>query len=354
MIRISHLTKAYNDATKALDDVSLNIGKNEVVSIIGYSGSGKSTLVKCIAGLESYDEGSITIDVTEQEGYNRIGMVFDRGNLFPHLTILQNLVLAPIKVLGLSPQEAEAEAMQMLESVGIWAVRNSYPEALSSGQRQRAAIARSLMMKPEILLLDEPTSALDPVSVNEVFKVLSGLKNRNMTIILVTHKIDLARSISDRIIFMSNGKVCEQGKPSEIINNPKQRATREFIDHCINLVHKIPSARYDHPELNARIEDFCMRYRLPFSDTYSLQLAVEELLRLIPLDGGVNLVITKSDQGLVVEAALARGTESYLSQESVRDELSYTILEGLCEQMEEQTNELGETVIRLRIKQNSI
>ena len=157
-----------------------------------------------------------------------------------------------------------------------------------------------------------------------------------------------------RIIFMSNGKVCEQGTPSEIINNPKQRATREFIDHCVNLVHKIPSAKYDLPELNARIEDFCMRYRLPFSDTYSLQLAVEELLSLIPLDGGVNLVITKSDQGLVVEAILARGAKSYLSQQSATDELSYTILEGLCETMEELINELGETIIRLRIKQNSI
>ena len=353
MIRISNLTKSYN-AAKVLDDVSLNIGRNEVVSIIGYSGSGKSTLLNCIAGLESYDSGTITTDIAQEKGYGGIGMVFNSRNLFPHLTILRNLVLAPEKVLGLSPEEAEKEAMQMLERVGIWSVRNAYPESLSSGQRQRAAIARCLMMKPRILLLDEPTSSLDPASASEVFKVLSDLKNNDMTILLVTHSIDFARSISDRIVFMSNGRICEQGTPSEIINHPKNRETRSFINHCTNMVYEVPSEKYDLPELNARIEVFCMRYRLPFSDTYSLQLAVEELLNLIPLENGVNLVIAKSDKNLEVEAVLAKGTQPYLSQESVQEELGYTILDGLCEKIEEGTNELGESVIRLTIRQNSI
>ena len=353
MIKISHLTKSYN-AIKVLDDVSLNIGRNEVVSIIGYSGSGKSTLLNCISGLESYDSGTVTTDIVHGKGYGGIGMVFNRSNLFPHLTVLRNLVLAPEKVLGLSPEQAEEEAMQMLEKVGIWSVRNSYPASLSSGQRQRAAIARSLMMKPKILLLDEPTSSLDPASASEVFKVLSDLKNNDMTILLVTHSIDFARSISDRIVFMSNGKICEQGTPSEIINHPKHRETRSFINHCTNMVYEIPSEKYDLPELNARIEVFCMRYRLPFSDTYSLQLAVEELLNLIPLEKGVNLVIMKSDKGLEVEAVLPKGDQPYLSSECVREELGYTILEGLCEKIDEGTNELGETLIRLTIRQNSI
>lgn len=353
MIKISHLTKSYN-AVKVLDDVSLNIGRNEVVSIIGYSGSGKSTLLNCIAGLESYDSGTITTDIVQGKGYGGIGMVFNRSNLFPHLTILRNLVLAPEKVLGLSPEQAEEEAMQMLEKVGIWSVRNAYPASLSSGQRQRAAIARSLMMKPKILLLDEPTSSLDPASTSEVFKVLSNLKNNDMTIVLVTHSIDLARSISDRIIFMSDGRICEQGTPSEIINHPQNRETKSFINHCTNLVYDIPSEKYDLPELNARIEVFCMRYRLPFSDTYALQLAVEELLNLIPLENGVNLVIVKSDRGLDVQAVLAKGAQPYLSQESIMNELGYTILEGLCEKIEEETNDLGESVIRLAIRQNSI
>ena len=353
MIRISHLTKSYN-ATKVLDDVSLAIGRNEVVSIIGYSGSGKSTLLNCIAGLESYDSGAVTMDIVQEKGYGGIGMVFNSRNLFPHLTILRNLVLAPVKVHGLSPVQAEDEAMCMLERVGIWSVRNAYPESLSSGQRQRAAIARSLMMKPRILLLDEPTSSLDPASASEVFKVLSDLKNNDMTIVLVTHSIDFARSISDRIVFMSNGRICEQGTPSEIIDHPKNRETKSFINHCTNMVYEVPSEKYDLPELNARIEVFCMRYRLPFSDTYSLQLAVEELLNLIPLENGVNLVIAKSDKNLEVEAVLAKGTQPYLSLESVQEELGYTILEGLCEKIEEGTNELGESVIRLAIRQNSI
>lgn len=353
MIKISHLTKSYN-ATKVLDDVSLDIGRNEVVSIIGYSGSGKSTLLNCIAGLESYDSGTVTTDIAHGKSYGGIGMVFNSRNLFPHLTVLGNLVLAPVKVLGLSPKQAENEAVQMLERVGIWSVRNAYPESLSSGQRQRAAIARSLMMKPKVLLLDEPTSSLDPASASEVFKVLSNLKNNDMTIVLVTHSIDFARSISDRIVFMSNGKICEQGTPSEIINHPKNRETRSFINHCTNMVYEIPSEKYDLPELNARIEVFCMRYRLPFSDTYSLQLAVEELLNLIPLEKGVNLVIVKSDKGLEVEAVLPKSSQPYLSQDYIKEELGYTILEGLCEKIEEDFNDLDETVIRLTIRQNSI
>lgn len=353
MIRINQLTKSY-DATRALDNVTLNIARNEVVSIIGYSGSGKSTLIRCIAGLESYESGSIHTDINPAKGYPGIGMVFNRSNLFPHLTILQNLTLAPMKVLGMSREQAEEEAMQILDKVGIWAVKDAYPDTLSSGQRQRAAIARCLMMKPEILLLDEPTSSLDPVSTGEVFNVLSDLRNQNMTIVIVTHKIDFARAISDRIVFMSNGRVCEEGTPSEIIDNPKNPQTRVFMNHCINMVYEITSPKYDHPELNARIEVFCMRYRLPFSDTYSLQLAVEELLNLISLDEGVSLVITKSHNGIELEAVLAKGEHPYLSPEHVKDELSFSILEGLCESIKEYVNESDDTVIRLTIKQNTI
>ena len=353
MIKINHITKSYN-ATRALDDVTLHIGKNEVVSIIGYSGSGKSTLIRCIAGLETYESGSIVTDIQPRDGYNGVGMVFNRSNLFPHLTILQNLTLAPIKVLGMAQEEAEEKALQLLDQVGIWSLRDAYPDTLSSGQRQRAAIARCLMMKPSILLLDEPTSMLDPVSQSEVYNVLSSLKNDEMTIVLVTHNLDFARSISDRMVFMSNGRICEQGTPSEIIDNPQERQTRAFINHCINMVYDIPSSKYDHPELNARIEVFCMRYRLPFSDTYSLQLAVEELLNLIPLDEGVSLVITKSDKGLEVEATLAKGDHPYLSADHIKDDLSFSILEGLCERIEEDINELNETVIRMTILQNKI
>ena len=352
MIRVSQITKSY-EGTRALDNVSLEIGRNEVVSIIGYSGSGKSTLIRCIAGLEPYESGSVVTDVNPENGYSGIGMVFNRSNLFPHLTILQNLMLAPVKVLGRPKEEVEEEAIQLLDKVGIWAAKDAYPDTLSSGQRQRAAIARSLMMHPEVLLLDEPTSALDPVSANEVFNVLRNLKN-SMTIVLVTHNVDFARSLSDRVVFMSNGRIIEQGTPSEIIDHPKERQTRSYINHCMNMVYEITSPKYDHPELNARIEVFCMRYRLPFSDTYSLQLAVEELLNLIPLEEGVKLLVAKSEKGLEIEAALPKSEEPYLSKESIKDDLSYSILEGLCERLEEGTNESNDTVIRMTLKQNTI
>lgn len=353
MIRINHITKSY-DSVRALDDVTLDINRNEVVSIIGYSGSGKSTLIRCIAGLESYESGSIVTDIRPEKSYGAIGMVFNKSNLFPHLTILQNLVLAPIKVLGMSKEDAEREAIHILDKVGIWSSKDKYPDTLSSGQRQRAAIARALMMKPEILLLDEPTSSLDPVSTAEVYNVLSELKNKDMTIVLVTHKIDFARAISDRIVFMSNGRIHEQGTPSEIIDNPKEQQTKTFINHCINMVYDIPSPKYDHPELNARIEVFCLRYRLPLSCTHSLQLVVEELLNLIPLDNGVSLLITKSAKGLELEAVLAKGGHPYLSPEYIKDEISYSILEGICDKIVEKENEMGETVIRLTIRQNNI
>lgn len=352
MIKINQITKSYN-GIKALDNVTLHVGKNEVVSIIGYSGSGKSTLIRCIAGLEDIESGTIVTGIKPSKGYNGIGMVFSRSNLFPHLTILQNLTLAPIKVLGMTKEQAEEEAIQILDKVGIWALKDEYPDSLSSGQCQRAAIARSLMMKPEILLLDEPTSSLDPVSTGEVFNVLTELKSQNMTIVIVSHQIDFARTISDRIVFMNNGRICEQGTPSEIINNPQERETKAFMNHCINMVYDIPSPKYDHPELNARIEVFCLRYRLPVTDTHSLQLAVEELLNLIPLDNGVNLVLTKSDKGLELEATLTKGEHPYLSGEYIKDDLSYSILKGLCEKIKEDINEMNETVIHMTIKQTT-
>ena len=164
--------------------------------------------------------------------------------------------------------------------------------------------------------------------------VCVGRKNKNITILLVTHNIDFARAISDRIVFMSNGRICEQGTPSELINNPKEQQTKVFINHCLNMVYEIYSPKYDHPELNARIEVFCMRYRLPISDTHTLQLAVEELLNLLPLENGVALVITKSTDGLELEATLTRGAHPYLSPDHIADDLSYSIIEGLCTRIE--------------------
>ena len=205
---------------RVLYDVTLSVAENEVVSIIGHSGSGKSTLLRCIAGLESYESGIIKMNVRKKDGYEGIGMVFKENNLFPHLTVLQNLMLAPVEVLGMQKEQAREMAEEILDNVGIWNKMNDYPSSLSSGQAQRAAIARSLMMNPDVLLLDEPTSSLDPVSANEVFNVLDKLKKQGMTIVLVTHNIDFARSISDRMVFMDMGTICEVGSPGELIDHP--------------------------------------------------------------------------------------------------------------------------------------
>ena len=351
MIDISHLTKRYG-VECVLDNVSLNIARNEVVSIIGHSGSGKSTLLRCIAGLEPYESGIIKVDAQKTDGYEGIGMVFKESNLFPHLTIMQNLVLAPVQVLGMKKEDAMMMAEEILDNVGIWNKKDEYPAALSSGQVQRAAIARSLMMKPDVLLFDEPTSSLDPVSANEVFNVLDKLKKQGMTIILVTHNIDFARSISDRIVFMDMGKICEIGTPSELIDHPKERKTLHFINYCVNMVYDIPAPKFDHPQLNARIEDFCRRYRLPLKDTYSAQLVVEELINLLLLDNGLRLILSKNDKGLVIEAILKDSGREYLSEENIADDLIYMIISNKCASIEETVNESDEKVIRLTLKES--
>lgn len=353
MIKVNHITKSY-DAIKALDDLSLSVDSNEVVSIIGHSGSGKSTLLNCIAGLVSYDSGSISVNARRNGVYNGIGMVFQQGNLFPHLNVLQNLMLAPEQILGVSRKDAEEEALLMIDKVGLWSKRFNYPGSLSIGQRQRVAIARCLMMKPSVLLLDEPSSSLDPVSTSEVYNVLSTLKKNDITILIVTHNIDFATGLSDRIVYMHNGKIIEQGTPSEIINYPKNNLTKSFINHCINMVYEIPSSKFDHPELNARIENFCMRYRLPSTEARSTQLVIEELLNIIPLDSGLRLVLTKSDSGLVVDAVLNGSNQSLLPEEDLEDDLSYTILSAMCSSIEEIINESGDKVIRLKIKKGTI
>lgn len=353
MIDVDHICKSFG-TTKAIDDVSLHVDRHEVVSIIGHSGSGKSTLLRCIAGLECYEEGSITIGTCGNGRYNGVGMVFQEDNLFGHLTVLQNLTLAPVHVLGMSEEEAREKAMHLLDTVGMWARSNDYPVELSSGQCQRVAIARSLMMNPEVLLLDEPTSSLDPVSASEVLDVLSTLKKHDITIVMVTHKLRFARSLSDRIVFMHNGKIYEQGTPAEIINNPQHPLTISYINHSLNMVYDIASERYDHPELNARIEDFCMRYRLAITDTHAIQLVVEELLNLVPLNKGVRLVVANSEHGVEVNAVFADSERECLRHEKGEDDLSYTIVEAMCSSIEEHTNDMGERVIRLIVKKDII
>ena len=236
MIEIDNVHKSFGDL-EVITGVSLTVNKGEVVSIIGGSGSGKSTLLMCINGLEPIQKGSIRVDGTEVHApatdlnklRQKIGIVFQQWNAFPHLTVLENVMLAPRKVLGLSKQEAEAMAVKQLTHVGLADKLKVFPSKLSGGQQQRMAIARALAMSPDYMLFDEATSALDPQLVGEVLDTMRLLAEEGMTMILVTHEIRFARDVSDRVAFFRNGLVHEIGAPEQVIGNPQKPETADFL-----------------------------------------------------------------------------------------------------------------------------
>ncbi len=239
MITITDLKKSFGEL-EVLKGVNLTINEKEVVVIIGPSGSGKSTLLRCINYLEEPTGGSIVIDgipLTGEANINEIrkevGMVFQRFNLFPHMTVLQNLMLAPMKVRGIKKDEAEKTARTYLKKVGLEDKANSYPDQLSGGQQQRVAIARALCMKPKALLFDEPTSALDPEMVNEVLDVMKELANEGMTMAVVTHEMGFAREVGDRVCFVDGGIILEQGTPEEIFSHPREERTKNFLSKVL-------------------------------------------------------------------------------------------------------------------------
>ena len=238
IIRVSGLKKYYKgDKIKALDGVDAVINRGEVVVIIGPSGSGKSTFLRSLNLLEVPTEGEIYVD-----GHNilakgadinihrqKMGMVFQHFNLFPHMTILRNMTIAPMKLLGKSRTEAESLAMELLEKVGLADRANAYPSQLSGGQKQRVAIVRALCMQPDVMLFDEPTSALDPEMVGEVLEVMKSLARDGMTMIVVTHEMGFAREVGSRVIFMADGRIIEEGEPNELFANPKSERLQTFL-----------------------------------------------------------------------------------------------------------------------------
>ena len=239
MIEIKNLHKSFGHV-EVLKGVDVSIEEKEVVVIIGPSGSGKSTLLRCMNYLEEPTSGDITVDNMKLDKHadinkirENIGMVFQRFNLFPHMTVLENIVLAPTKVLKISRDEAISTAMDLLQRVGLKEKANSYPSQLSGGQQQRVAIARALAMKPKVMLFDEPTSALDPEMVTEVLDVMKSLANQGMTMVVVTHEMGFAREVGDRILFVDEGRIIEEGTPKEIFENPKQERTKLFLSKIL-------------------------------------------------------------------------------------------------------------------------
>ncbi len=238
MIEIKNLKKNFG-ALEVLKDITETIRDGEVVCIIGPSGSGKSTFLRCLNMLEEPTGGSILIDgeaLSEQninEIRKKMGMVFQSFNLFPHMTVLRNITVAPTKVSGIPEGEAEKTAMELLERVGLADKADSYPAALSGGQKQRVAIARALAMNPRYMLFDEPTSALDPEMVGEVLDVMKSLAHSGMTLIIVTHEMGFANEVADRVIFMDDGYIVEQGTPKEIFESPKEERTKSFLSKVL-------------------------------------------------------------------------------------------------------------------------
>jgi len=236
MIKIENLRKSFG-AHCVLQDINAEIRKGEVVCLIGPSGSGKSTLLRCINGLEQYDGGRITIDGETVDAKSRrinairqrVSMVFQRFNLFPHRTALENVMEGPVHVRGESVAHAAARAKELLASVGLAEKTQHYPRQLSGGQQQRVAIARALAMEPEAILFDEPTSALDPELVGEVLSVMRALADKGMTMVVVTHEMDFARSVSDRTLFLDGGRIAEQGPSREVLTQPKNERVRDFL-----------------------------------------------------------------------------------------------------------------------------
>lgn len=241
LMRIEHLGKSFGDL-KVLRDISVNIEKGEVVCIIGPSGSGKSTMLRCLNLLETPSSGQIFFhgkNILEKgaggKAYRqKVGMVFQKFNLFPFKTVLENIIYAPVKIKKMSKNDAVKMAYELLDKVGLRSKANVYPGVLSGGQQQRIAIARALAMEPEMLLFDEPTSALDPEVVGDILEVMKQLAEDGMTMAVVTHEMGFARDVADRVIFMDNGFIAEEGKPEDIFGNPKNERTRQFLQRILS------------------------------------------------------------------------------------------------------------------------
>ncbi len=291
MIKIEHLKKIYPNVTP-LKDVSVEIHDGDVISVIGPSGTGKSTLLRCINLLEKPTEGHIWVDGTDVTDpkcdlgkvRQKMGMVFQSFNLFGHLTVIENIMLAPMDLLGKSKQEAYDEGMRLLRTVGLAEKALNYPDELSGGQKQRIAIARTLAMDPDIILLDEPTSALDPTMVGEVQAVIRDLSKTGKTLMIVTHEMNFARAISNRVFFMDEGGIYDDGSPEQIFDHPQRENTRRFIRKLKVLELNIENRDYDFLGMAGEIDQYCSKNQIPYKTAHRVRLAFEELVQqtLIP------------------------------------------------------------------------
>ncbi len=358
MISVKHLSKVFKNGDKELTvlrDVNCEIGKGEVIGIIGPSGTGKSTFLRCLNRLEEPSGGRIEIDgidiLDRKADVNllrrKMGMVFQNFNLFHHLTILDNITLCPRTLLGKSREEAEARAMELLQLVGLYDKAGSLPGELSGGQKQRAAIARCLAMDPEIILFDEPTSALDPTMVSEVLVVIRRLASQGMTMAIVSHEMQFVRSVSTRIFFMNEGVIYEEGTPEQIFEHPLRPATISFINRIRTLEFHLADKHFDLYGMFGEVGVFCNKYGLGNDMLTKVQHVMEEMLfEILPFGGPVTLTLDYSEKDFTLRLEFVQENCTQPVLEQLPDEfIPLRLVQGMCSSLRE--TEAGKILVEM-------
>ena len=343
MIKIEHLRKEYPNTTP-LKDVSVEISDGDVIAVIGPSGTGKSTLLRCINMLEKPTGGRILVngtDVTDPrcdlgKVRQKMGMVFQSFNLFGHLTVIENIMLSPMDLLGKSRQAAYDEGMRLLRMVGLAEKALNYPDELSGGQKQRIAIARTLAMDPDTILLDEPTSALDPTMVGEVQAVIRDLAKTGKTMMIVTHEMSFARAICNRVFYVDEGGIYEDGTPEQIFDHPEKELTRRFIQRLKVLEITIDGERFDAPAADAEIDRFCFQNDIAPRIRHRIHLVFEELLQqiLLPVlkDPKIRVTIEYSEKEKQAEIKTMYNGDPF-DPADTENLLSYKLLQGTAKEL---------------------
>ena len=344
MIKLRHLKKTYENA-EPLKDVSVTINDGDVIAVIGPSGTGKSTLLRCINLLEKPTGGQVFLNGEEitAKGYDirkarqKMGMVFQSFNLFGHLTVIENLMTPPMDLLGKSRQEAYDAAVELLRRVGLADKALNYPDELSGGQQQRVAIARTLAMDPEIILLDEPTSALDPTMVSEVQAVIRDLSRSGKTMMIVTHEMNFARAISNRVFYMDEGGIYEEGTPEEIFEQPQKELTRRFIKRLRVLEFAIDTRNFDFLGAGAELDRWCLQNDVSPKEKYRVRLAIEELVQQILLprlpEGMIHVAVEHAERKEGTTVTVSYAGERFDPKDS-ENELSYAVLKNTAAEMD--------------------
>ena len=343
MIELRHLKKTYENA-EPLKDVSVTVNDGDVIAVIGPSGTGKSTLLRCINLLEKPTNGQVFLNGEEitAKGYDirkarqKMGMVFQSFNLFSHLTVIENLMTPPMDLLGKRRQEAYEKGIELLRRVGLADKALNYPDELSGGQQQRVAIARTLAMDPELILLDEPTSALDPTMVSEVQAVIRDLSRSGKTMMIVTHEMNFARAIASRVFYMDEGGIYEEGTPEEIFAHPQKELTRRFIKHLRVLEFAIETRDFDFLGAGAEIDRWCMQNDVSPKEKSRIRLAIEELVQQILLprlpQGPIHILVEHAEREERTAVTVSYAGVRF-DPKDTDNELSYALLKSTAAEM---------------------